>query len=59
MNSKKAKALRKKVGFHPSDDRFYDALHNRVNRKTNERMAGTIVSTGTRREYLQVKRSAS
>lgn len=43
MNQKKAKSLRRALGFHPAAPRDYDT--------------GTIKSTGARRSYQAVKRT--
>lgn len=52
MNQKKAKALRRGLGYHPADKREYESV------ATSRRVpAGTILSNGLRRQYQSVKRN--
>ena len=44
MNQKKAKQLRRSLGFHPSGKRTYDTTR-----------WGTLIATGSRREYQNIK----
>jgi hypothetical protein len=47
MNLRKAKKIRKAVGFHPAQDRDYD--------RTSQ---GTVVAKGARRTYKAAKKAA-
>ena len=54
MNEKKAKAIRKQVGFHPTDSRGYkDGNNSRLAGST-----GTVKATGSRGTYIQAKKLA-
>lgn len=64
MNQKKAKALRRGVGFHPAAIRQYehDKPSQQIGRdlKGNPALVvvtGTIRSTGTRQQYQNAKRT--
>ena len=66
MNLKKAKALRKGLGYHPAHPREYeaDAPNYRQaigmdGKKQLKVTPGTIRSTGLRRQYQTVKRNAA
>lgn len=61
MNAKKAKALRKQVGFVPSEPREIQKIHvatslEFVNGKAQEVKKFTHVTKGARHLYQQVKR---
>jgi len=52
VNEKKAKAIRKQVGFHPADARGYkDSSNSRQAGST-----GTVAATGSRAVYNQAKK---
>lgn len=46
MNQKKAKQLRRSIGYHPTDKRTYDTTRR-----------GTLIVTESRRRYQNVKRT--
>jgi len=52
MNEKKAKAIRKQVGFHPADPRGYKGGNN--SKKAGS--TGTLAATGSRAVYNQAKK---
>jgi len=54
MNEKKAKAIRKQVGFHPADPRGYKGGNN--SKKAGS--TGTLAATGSRAVYKQAKKLA-
>lgn len=65
MNGKKAKTLRRALGFHPNQPREYDAgkssqrVYMDVQGKPQVRVVtGTIKATGLRRSYQAVKRNS-
>lgn len=65
MNQKKAKALRKGIGFHPADKRQYDSdkPSHRVGRDMQGKptlhvVTGTIRCTAARQQYQKVKRTS-
>lgn len=64
MNQKKAKALRKGLGYHPAHPRDYEADKPTYRRSmgvngqpTLHAVVGTIRATGLRRQYQTVKRN--
>jgi len=54
MNEKKAKAIRKQVGYHPTDPRGYS--ENKNSRKAGS--TGTVTAKGSRGTYNQAKKLA-
>lgn len=62
MNSKKAKAIRRSIGYRPTDERRYTQLHNRVVNDIvdgKQLVPGTIVNANSpRAAYLAAKKAA-
>jgi len=54
VNEKKAKAIRKQVGYHPTDPRGYKQGGN----SRIEKSPGTATATGSRGTYNQAKKLA-
>lgn len=57
MNARSAKKLRAAIGFVPSAERRYKMNEGTLRRSSHGFIAGTIVATGTRRQYQAVKRA--
>lgn len=64
MNQKKAKALRRGIGFHPAAPRQYEADEPSYRQSLGlngkmqlSRTPGTIRSTGVRQQYQKAKRT--
>jgi hypothetical protein len=64
MNGKKARALRRAVGFHPADVRQVQTgkpIHKRgkdiAGKQTLFTYSGTVTSTGARQQYQKAKRT--
>ena len=55
MNLKKAKKMRKAVGFHPADKREYKSEFRKVGTSL---LQGTIRASGLRRAYQAAKQTA-
>lgn len=56
MNARSAKKLRAAIGFVPSAKRHYDMAKGSRRHKDGH-VTGTIVATGTRRQYQAIKRA--
>lgn len=57
MNARSAKKLRAATGFVPSAKRHYDMAKGSARHHKDGHATGTIVATGTRRQYQAVKRA--